>query len=457
MSVFPDRSDAVPLHGASLDGRVYVFVVSGIPIRKVHFYLDDPDQEAAPQQTEGKLPYDFMGTRSSGEAAPYDTTSIEDGAHIVHALLEFADGETGIVAAMFYVANDEPALAFGERTIGLVAAEGSGTVSQTVSLVTTDGSPAPYVTTLSAAWLDLLPASGTTPDTATVVADVAGLSPGIYADTISVSAPGYVSDALIVTLHVGEPTDCVPVACADILVASPYLLTFDRDHGYIPDGRGAGTGFTYVDPPSRGAGYIPDNLGVDHASGVLALRTTAGLQYQGANALDNALGVGVDARGQVLVLTATLLSPPAGTGRFEQAGLWFGNHEDSYVKLVVLSTPSGTKVQFLLEIDGQARAEKKTDVLDLDGSTVILQLRVDPATSTIDSAYLVDDGPLHPLRTFTVPHELLGLGAVDNESPVGTQSFAGVFASHRSAEVPLVYTFDTFAVDTDPPPMSFPP
>jgi hypothetical protein len=457
LSVSPDRADAVPLHGASVDGDVHVFLVAGIAITRVEFYLDDPDQEGRPMQTEGKVPYDLMGTRSSGNAAAYDTTKIDDGAHIVHAVLEFPDGQTGIVAAMFYVANDEPALAFGERTIALAAAEGSGMVSQAVTLTTTDGNPAPYVTTLSAAWLDLLPASGTTPDTTTVVADVAGLSPGVYADTISVSAPGYVSDALIVTLHVGEPTDCVPVACADVLVTSPYVLTFDRDHGHIPDGLGAGTGFTYVDPPSRGAGYVPDNLQVDHASGALLLRTTAGLQYQGANTLDNALGVGVDAREQAVVLTTTLVFPPVGAGRFEQAGLWFGNHEDSYVKLVVLSTPSGTKVQYLLEIDGEARAEKKTDVLDLEGTTVLLQLRVDPATSAIDAAYLVDDGPLSPLRTFTVPPELFGLGGGGGDSSIGTQSFGGVFASHRGAEGPLVYSFDAFAVDTDPPFPSFSP
>jgi len=456
MSVLPDRSDAVPLHGASVDGVVYVFVASGISIRTVHFYLDDPSQEAAPRQIEGKIPYDFMGTRSSGAAAPYDTTTAADGAHVVHAVLEFPDGETAVVAAIFYVANDEPAVVFGTPSLNLSAVVGGGLASGTVTVETTDGSAVPYVPTVGVPWLGVIPASGTTPDTATVVADVRGLPSGIYTDSVAVNAPGYIGDVLIVTLQVGGPSDCAPVACPDILVEAPYVLTFDEDHGYIPDRDGVGTGFTYVDPPTHGTGYIPDNLAIDSAGGVLALSTTAGLQYQSTNALDNALGVGIDMREGGMVLRTTVRSPPPGTGKFEQAGLWFGNHEDSYVKLVVLSTPSGTKVQYLLEVDGQARAEKKSDVLELEGRTVLLQLRVDPATSAIDAAYLIDDGPLRSLRTFIVPPELLGLGG-GGDAAIGTQSFGGVFASHRNAEVPLVYVFDAFAVDTDPSLMSFPP
>ena len=324
-----------------------------------------------------------------------------------------------------------------------------GTASQVVDLNTTDGTGAAYETFFDATWLDIIPVSGLTPDSLTVSVDPAGLLPGTYTDGITASAPGFVSDALTVTLQVGEPGDCGIVPCASILVPVPYVLPFDADHGQIQDTAGTGTGFTYIDVPSNSAGYLPANVEVDTDAEVLKITTTPGLQYQGANALDNALGVGMDAPSHVSVLTTTLLDPPAGTGNFEQAGLWFGNDEDNYVKLVVLSTSVGTKIQFLLEVDGQALAEKKTGVLDLSGATVLLRLRVDPSDKSVQAAYQIDGEPIKILKTFIVPPEFLSFDAAGIDPIVGTRSFGGVFASHRNGPAPLIYVFDDFSVDAE--------
>lgn len=48
-------------------------------------------------------------------------------------------------------------------------------------------------------------------------------------------------------------------------------------------------------------------------------------------------------------VSATLLRPNDGTGRFEQSGIWFGIDEDNYIKLCVMSTPSGLVMHTLME------------------------------------------------------------------------------------------------------------
>ena len=103
----------------------------------------------------------------------------------------------------------------------------------------------------------------------------------------------------------------------------PTTLDFADDHGKVPDRDGVGTGFTYVDPPTNGTGYIPDNLFADTATGALKVTTTAGLSLQDVNSCDNALAVGIDAPSQVTRIETTLTTLTWKGGN-EQAGLWFG-------------------------------------------------------------------------------------------------------------------------------------
>ena len=253
---------------------------------------------------------------------------------------------------------------------------------------------------------------------------------------------------LLVTVLSGTATatTCQPVACSEILVDLPYTLDFSSDHGQIEDANGVGTGFTYIDPPSNGTGYIPGNLMIDTASGELALTTTAGSPDRAKNSLDNALGVGIDAPSQVTRIDTTISDPPAGTGNFEQAGLWFGNDEDNFVKLNTLSNASGTVIEFAMEVDGTVVARPHSTVQNLAGKDLTLRLIADPGDRTIEALYQVDGGSFVTLGVMTAPGEFFSFDGARIDPEIGTDTFGGIFASHLNGPAPLTYKFDRFSV-----------
>jgi glucose/arabinose dehydrogenase/N-acetylneuraminic acid mutarotase len=246
---------------------------------------------------------------------------------------------------------------------------------------------------------------------------------------------------------------CSPLACSEILVDLPYELDFGGDHGKILDGNGVGTGFTHLDRPTNATGYIPQNLKMNTAApGTLDVTTTPGIMYQANDSQDNALAVGIAAPNQVSVLETTLLDPPAGSGNLEQAGLWFGNDEDNHVKLAVISTAGGTKIEYLMEVNGQQSAKQQTGVLNLGDARVALSLRAVPDDRTITASYRVDGGQTVRLATFTAPSEFFSFDAAGIDPTIGTRSFGGIYATHRNGSTPLTYTFDDFSVTVDNPP-----
>ncbi len=154
-----------------------------------------------------------------------------------------------------------------------------------------------------------------------------------------------------------------PLACDQLAVALPKAIDWSSPQGGLGSGAGAGgagTGFTLLQP-STGGSFKPERVAVDAAAGTLAVTSTAGIAYKtpttstNVNNLDNALGVGLASGAGRTVVTTTLVAPPAGTGKAEQAGLWFGPTEDDYVKLGVVSAGGGQiKVQALRERAGVA-------------------------------------------------------------------------------------------------------
>jgi large repetitive protein len=258
---------------------------------------------------------------------------------------------------------------------------------------------------------------------------------------------------LLVLVTSAGATTCSPLACSEILVDLPYELDFGGDHGKIIDGNGVGTGFTYVDQPTNATGYIPQNLTMNtSAPGTLDVTTTPGIMYEANDSQDNALAVGIAAPNQVSVLQTTLLDPPAGSGNSEQAGLWFGNDEDNHVKLAVISTASGTKIEYLMEVNGQQSAKQQSGVVDLGNARVELGLRAVPNDRTIRASYRVDGGSTVELATFTAPSEFFSFDAAGIDPTIGTRSFGGIYATHRNGASPLTYTFDDFSVTADDPP-----
>ncbi len=100
----PDRTEARPLHGATLRERAYVFVTPQrplAPVAQVDFYLD-----GRPVKTELEAPYDLLGSSDDGATAtPLDTLVLADGDHVIVAEVLFRDGAALRVGARFEVRN----------------------------------------------------------------------------------------------------------------------------------------------------------------------------------------------------------------------------------------------------------------------------------------------------------------------------------------------------------------
>ncbi|MGH7358628.1 MAG: PQQ-dependent sugar dehydrogenase, partial [Candidatus Rokuibacteriota bacterium] len=391
----------------------------------------------------------------NGQANPFSTAGLANGPHTITAAVDLASGGTTVVSGTFTVtgAGGTPSLVL---SAGVVVLSGTSPSAQ-MNLNTTSGI-ASFTITDDAPWLNVAPTSGSTPAALVLTAFVEGLSPGSYIATVTATAPGFEPDTLSVTLTVAGPTTCSPLPCSEILVELPYTLEWNQDHGKIPNEAGIGTGFTYVDQPSNATGFIPSRLTVDLSAGTLLILTTRGLAFSTADSQDNALGVGIDAPSQVSVISTSLVRPPTGTGNFEQAGLWFGNDEDNYVKLVVVSTPQGTVVQALMEVNGALGGTAfQTGALNLAAATVTLVLRVDPTDRTVRASYQVDGGPSTELGMYTAPAGFFSFDAAGTDPEIGTRTFTGIFASHRNGPLPLTYAFGHFSVVADvsrPPPGS---
>jgi glucose/arabinose dehydrogenase/N-acetylneuraminic acid mutarotase len=453
VSKSPDRSSSVPLDGAKLRGNVYIFVPATPGITGVRFYLDDPGT-GTPRNVEGQAPWDFAGTAADGTAKPFNVDPLAGSPHTATAAIALSNGTTQSISGTFTIGG----LSFTPPSASFSLGTGETGSSETV-LAAEGGVATTFSLSDSASWLTATPATGTTPATINVSVDTSGLAAGTYTAAVDATSAAHGTATLTVTLTVGGPAECSPLACSEILVQPPYQLGFGSDHGKIRDGAGVGTGLTYVAPPKSGSGYLPGNLSMQTSGGVLRVTTTKGLFQTTANSQDNALGVGIDAPSQVTRLGATLVDPPSGTGNYEQAGLWFGNDQDNYVKLVVISTPTGTRVETLMERNAATVGSRRSAALNLTAARVTLSLRADPVNRSIAASYQINGGASQSLGSFTAAPEFFSFDAAGIDPRIGTRSFGGILASHRNGPAPVVYSFDEFSMTKEalPPPPPSPP
>ncbi len=440
----PDRSNPFPLAGSVLAGNAYIFTSPDAGVSRVRFWLDNPSMAGTPRQTEKSAPYDFAGT-NGGAAAPFNTATIADGPHTVTAAIELSAGGTEVVHADFTVNNDVPRLVYSPGSVSFSLDPGESALN-VVNLSATNGAAADYTITPTAAapWLNVQLASGVTPASINLTANATGLASGTYSTSLlAESTSGLLDATLDVTLTVGTAGTCYPLTCAEILVDLPYPLDFSSNHGGVVDRNGVGTGFTYVDLPSNGTGYVPANLEMMTAQGVLEITTTAGQMSRTTNSQDNALGVGIDAPSQVNIVRTTVVNVPAGTGGFEQAGLWFGNDERNYIKLVVISKPEGMAVEMSMEQNDARIGLRKSGVLNLVGMDVTLSMVADPTDRTVVGSYQIGGGAPITFTELTAPPEFFSFDAAGINPEIGTRTFAGIFASHVDAS-PMVYRFTQF-------------
>jgi large repetitive protein len=450
VSMFADRTAARPLEGEEVWGDVYIFAEPEAGAADVRFFIDDPNMTGPHYSSEGLAPWDLAGTASSGKAKPFDTTTLADGVHTVTIEAKLA-GQLQVVSSSFEVINGAPGLTFAPESLTFRLEQGE-TLTQRAQVSTPDGSATSFTVgeDVDVPWLDVSPLTGSTPAELAVRVNTTGLAVGVHRAVVRASSAGFRAATLPVEVRVG----CPPVPCDDVLVDLPYELDFAQDEGNIADANGVGTGFSWIDWPSNGTGYIPENLRVDDAAGVLRIKTTRGVANGASNSLDNGLAVGVDAPSQITAVTGTILNLPAGTGKFEQAGLWFGNDEDNHLKLITVSTPEGMRIESLLEVNGAKVTSKLTAPLQIAGAKVTLSLFADPSDQTISAFYRLNDGGTTSLGTFTAPPEFFSFDAARIDPRIGTDTFAGIYASHRNGSQ-LEYSFDFFGVteglSTEPP------
>ncbi len=103
VSLKKERTNATPLSGAILAGRVYIFVSTDKPLQKVIFYVDGSPGTSQPWQVESFAPYDFNGTAADGSAMAFDVSKLSGSAHSITAQYEFSDGTISSETASFEV------------------------------------------------------------------------------------------------------------------------------------------------------------------------------------------------------------------------------------------------------------------------------------------------------------------------------------------------------------------
>jgi glucose/arabinose dehydrogenase/N-acetylneuraminic acid mutarotase len=458
LSTQATRANPGPLAGATVSGNIYVFTSPEAGATRVNFYIDNPGATGPPFRTEGNAPFDFAGTHANGTALPYATSALSNGAHSITAVVETASGNVNLTSN-FTVANGVASLQFAPATIALSAEPGGAPVSDVTTLSAADAAAVSFSVSDNAPWLTVSPTSGTTPRSLTITGNPAGLAQGQYSATVTATSPSRGPASLPVTMQVGLPP-CEPIACEDIRVDLPYAPDWATDSQFLEDGSGVGTGFTWVNERPNGTGYLPNNLDLVPAAAALDITTTSGRPTTGSNSQDNMLGVGIDAPSQVTEMSVTVHNIPAGTGKFEQSGLWFGIDQDSYIKLVVMSAPAATKIQLFYERDGATVEVIERNFAGAVGQDVELQLIADPVTRSVSGKYGLVGGSKTTLGPVVIADEMFSFDGAGIDPRIGTRSFGGVMASHVNATSAFVARFTDFSVvagDDAPPtsPLSF--
>src|SRR6185295_2739501 len=140
----------------------------------------------------------------------------------------------------------------------------------------------------------------------------------------------------------------------------------------------------------------------------------------------NVLGVGVTGQAQTTRITTRLLTPPNGSGKYEQAGLWFGYDEDHYFKLAYESAPGGNLIEFLEEYAGKPVKSFKVSVGAAAPSSVSLEFIVDPYNQKVSAYYAVGSNDLAQLgQAIAAAPEFFSFDAAGIDPEIGTRSFAG--------------------------------
>jgi len=270
-------------------------------------------------------------------------------------------------------------------------------------------------------------------------------------------------------LSVNAPTiaTCSPLStlpCDQLAIALPLNLTFDGTGGGLADKAGKGTGFTMADAytgtrvaadgpaSSEVIGYEPSRLTV--TNGRLSLLSNKGISIVGNNNQINGLGVQIDASTGRFIIETALINPFRGNDD-EQAGLWFGLNDQTFVRLainnnrIVLRTEANDLSPITSDLNDPSR-RNTTSISGLDKHTVRLRLLVDATANTVEAFYSVDGtsyvnvGDRYPVKSLSIA----GMGLT------GNKVYAGIFGTHRNSTTPVTYNFDNFSIAPETGPVN---
>ncbi|WPU92434.1 Ig-like domain-containing protein [Mucilaginibacter sabulilitoris] len=245
--------------------------------------------------------------------------------------------------------------------------------------------------------------------------------------------------------------------CSAVKVNLPYNLSFNSAvSNTIADKNGLGTGFTTINNYSgvrlaadglpsntQVPGYEPSKIAL--AAGRLQLVSNKGIDFLTANNQLNVLGVKIAAI-KKLQLDVKVINPYNGT-QSQQAGLWYGLNDRTYVKLNI----NGNKVELRKELNdvssnatGNANPDQRITaaISGLNTKTVTLRLVIDSAARTAEGFYSTDGvnfisaGAAYTSRTVNIT----GMGLIDSTA------YAGIYASYRNGTAPITYNFDDLAI-----------
>ena len=215
------------------------------------------------------------------------------------------------------------------------------------------------------------------------------------------------NDNVYLVSNIKPETAPDPSMSGPIPGAAGLELGFDASvDGTLVDRDGQGTGFRSTQPNERDVtpgsnSYDPTLLDLVTTDGGTLRVTSSGTATEGTNGsadntLVNGLRLPFDGTGDPFSVVARTVGPITGidTGS-EQVAAQFGNDQDNFVKVAIISKTVGGKtgpaIEFLAEQNGTGVTV---------GTPVLIP---DPATVTgVEIALLADPG--HPHRAGGVPH-----------------------------------------------------
>ena len=228
----------------------------------------------------------------------------------------------------------------------------------------------------------------------------------------------------------------------------------------VVDQSNVGTSFEFVTGAAAGVtAHDPSKLKVDVPVGVLRVTTSAGTPQDGQNTLVNNLVNAFNASGNFTVTTRleglTSGGVVAAPGR--QAGLWFGPDQDNYVKLVLLTTQNGPRLQFIderavgsLTVHTATVAESLTALpADIEDLEIRMIGTTDAATgvSRLTAEYRLSDSGAWT----AVAKQFTFTGALQ-ERFFNDASRTGIIAAHRASSSAVDVAFDEFTITGTPGP-----